>query len=67
MNDVKDTIAHNKVVSISTPLTEKIYNCKINSRGTYNNENYIINDTVTIYYNDGGWTYSYTSKLSTKD
>jgi hypothetical protein len=67
VNDVKEVIVDNKVVMVSTPLIEKIYNCKINSKGTYNNQNYLINDTVTIYYNSDSWTYSFTSKLSTKD
>lgn len=67
VNDVEDVIVDNKVVTVSTPLTEKIYNCKINSKGTYNDESYLINDSVKIYYKSGSWTYSFISKLSTKD
>ena len=67
INDKKDVMIDGKFVTVSTPLIEKIYNCKINSKGTYNNQSYLINHTVKIYYNNGGWTYSYISKLSTKD
>lgn len=66
-NDVTETIVDNKVVTVSTPLIEKIYTCKINSKGTYNNENHLINHTIRIFYNEGSWRYSYISKLSTKD
>lgn len=66
-NDVRETIVNNTVVMVSTPLIEKIYTCKINSKGTYNNQNYLINHTVRIFYNEGSWSYSYISKLSTKD
>ncbi|HEY8892275.1 MAG TPA: pilus assembly PilX N-terminal domain-containing protein [Clostridium sp.] len=54
---------------------DKTYYCEINSEGTYNGQKYLINDTVTIFYNDnnddnnknGSWTYKFTGKLSTKD
>lgn len=66
-NDVTETIVNNTIVTVSTPLIEKIYTCKINSKGTYNNQNHLINHTVRIYYDRGSWRYSYISKLSTKD
>ena len=68
-HDVEDVTINSIVVSVSTPLTKKMYNCKINSKGTYNNQGYLINDTVKIYYNSDSckWNYSFNSKLSTKD
>ncbi|MBC8062741.1 MAG: hypothetical protein H7Y18_19085 [Clostridiaceae bacterium] len=50
-----------------TDLNNKIYFWAIYSKGTYNNQNYLINDIVKIYYNNGSWKYSFISKLSTKD
>jgi len=66
---VNDTEMNGQGVMVSTPLIEKIYNCKINSKGTYNNQNYLINDTVRVAYNvsSGGWMYTFMVKLSTKD
>jgi Tfp pilus assembly protein PilX len=62
------SIRLNSIVNpTSKDITIRQYTCTIYSKGTYNNQNYLINDTVTIYYNNGSWTYSYTSKLSTKD
>jgi Tfp pilus assembly protein PilX len=64
---VNDTVVDSNGVLVSTPFIAKIYNCKINSKGTYNNQSYLINDTVTIYYDSGNWKYSFVSKLSSKD
>lgn len=66
-NDTKSVVINGKNVNVSTPLNDKIYNCKINSKGTYNNQNHLINDEVEIYYDSGSWTYKFTKKLSTKD
>ena len=52
---------------VGTLLTDRIYKCKINSKGIYNNQSYLINDIVIISYNNVGWTYKYDAKLSTKD
>lgn len=67
LNDIENVQEDNKTVTVSTPLIEKEYSCKIISKGTYNNQNHLINDTVKIFYENGKWTYVFTSKLSTKD
>ena len=68
-NDVQNVTVNNKTITVSTPPREKIYNCKIDSKGNYNNENYSINDVVRISYNNNsdGWSYIFTSKLTTKE
>jgi len=57
----------NQAATGSTLLIDKIYNCEINSKGTYNDQNYLINDSVSVYYDSGRWMYKFTKKLSTKD
>jgi len=64
-----DTSASYKAIikwDSSTDLNTKIYFWVINSEGIYNNQNYLINDRVKIYYDKGSWTYSFISKVSTK-
>jgi hypothetical protein len=56
-----------KSIESGTTLTEKKYKCEIKSKGTYNNQNHLINNEVKIYYEGGRWTYTFTRKLSTKD
>ena len=50
----------------STNKYERKYTLTIYSKGTYNNQKYLINDIVTISYNNS-WKYEITKKLTTKD
>ena len=62
------SIRLNSIVNLTNPdVTQRQYTCTIYSKGTYNNQNYLINDTVAISYTSGRWNYSFNSKLSTKD
>ena len=67
INDIENTEEEGRTVS--TPLIKKEYSCKINSKGIYNKQSYLINDIVKIYYdiNKSKWTYVFTSKLSTRN
>jgi hypothetical protein len=66
-NDEETKVVDEENVTFSTPLTDKKYRCEVNSKGSYNNQNHLINDTVEIFYNEGSWTYRYISKLSIKE
>jgi len=51
----------------SSDKYKRIYIFDIKSKGTYNNQNYLINDTVKISYSIDRWTYEFIRKLTTKD
>lgn len=63
------TSGDNKPITDNTPIDDREYICEIISEGTYNTQKYLINNTVTIFYNDNNdsWTYKFKDKLSTKD